>query len=168
MEKVASESKDAQVDDVDAVDRAILNLLQEDCRLSFNKVAAKAGVSVGTAYNRIKSLEAKGLLKGYTAVLDSVKLGYGLTAIILLQAEGGYLVDVEREIAKSSNVFAVYDVTGEFDAAVIAKFRDRVDLNAFIKQLSSSSHVRRTVTNVALSTVKEDFRVRFTDSKCAK
>jgi Lrp/AsnC family transcriptional regulator, regulator for asnA, asnC and gidA len=165
MEKGAVKSKGALMDSVDAVDRVILGLLQEDCRLSFNKVAAKAGISVGTAYNRIKSLEAKGLLKGYTAVLDSAKLGYGLTAIVLVQAEGGYLVEVEQEIAKNSNVIAVYDVTGEFDAAVIAKFGDRNGLNAFIKQLSASPHVRRTVTNVALSTVKEDFRVRFPESK---
>jgi Lrp/AsnC family transcriptional regulator, regulator for asnA, asnC and gidA len=162
MVKASSKSKSVSAEEeIDEVDRHILSLLQEDCRLSYNKVAGKAGISVGTAYNRIKNLEAKGLLKGYTAVLDSVKMGYGLTAIVLVQAEGGYLSEVEREIAKTANVIAVYDVTGEFDAAVIAKFRDRNGLNVFIKQLSASPHVRRTVTNVALSTVKEDFRVKF-------
>ena len=143
----------------DAVDRQILNLLQEDSRLSFNKVAGKAGISVGTAYNRIKKLEAKGVLKGYTVLVDAVKLGYGLTAIILVQAEGGYLTDVENKIAEATCVVAVYDVTGDYDAVVIAKFKDRNSLNAFIKHLSASPHVKRTLTNVALSTVKEDFRI---------
>ena len=144
----------------DVVDRQILDLMQEDCRLSFSKVAFKAGVSVGTAYNRIKNLEAKGIIKGYTVLVDSAKLGYGFTAIILVQAEGGYLNDVEEGIAKASSVVAVYDMTGEFDAAVIAKFKDRNSLNAFIKELSATLHVKRAVTNVALATVKEDFRVK--------
>ena len=145
---------------VDALDSQILNLLQEDCRLSFNKVAAKAQVSVGTAYNRIKSLEARGLVKGYTVLVDSAKLGCGLTAVIFVQVEGGYLTSVEKKIAEGGNVVAVYDVTGEFDAAVIAKFKDRSSLNTFIKDLAAMPHVKRTITNVSLNTVKEDFRVR--------
>ncbi len=161
MESTASESKVRSVEGIDAADRLILKILQADCRLSFSKVAAKAGVSVGTAYNRIKSLEARGLLKSYTAVIDSVKLGYGLTSIIMVQAEGGHLSDVEKAIAEYSNVIAVYDVTGEYDAAVVAKFKDRNALNTFIKCLSAMPHVRRTVTNAALSIVKEDFRVKF-------
>jgi len=52
---------------------------------------------VGTAYNRIKSLEDKGVLKGYTEIVDPVKVGYGLTAIILIQAEGKHLLDVENK-----------------------------------------------------------------------
>jgi len=44
---------------------------------------------------------------------------------------------------------------------LVAKFKDRNALNTFIKCVSAMPHVRRTVTNVALSTVKEDFRVKF-------
>jgi DNA-binding Lrp family transcriptional regulator len=145
---------------VDETDLKILNLLQEDCRLSFNKLAAKTRISVGTAYNRIKSLEAKGYVKGYSVLVDSVKLGYGLTAVIFVQVEGENLSVVESEIAQKSNVMAVYDVTGEFDAAVIAKFRDREDLSQFIKHIAALVHVKRTITNVSLETVKEDFRIK--------
>jgi DNA-binding Lrp family transcriptional regulator len=58
---------------IDELDLRILSVLQEDCRLSFNKIANKLGVSVGTAFNHVKSLEKTGVLKGYTAVLDSGK-----------------------------------------------------------------------------------------------
>jgi Lrp/AsnC family transcriptional regulator for asnA, asnC and gidA len=160
MAQAASHTGDHPVDSRDAVDNKILNLLQEDSRLSFNKVADKIGISVGTAYNRIKQLEAKGILKGYTVLVDPVKLGYGLTAIIMVQAEGGYRVDAENEIAENQCVTAVYDVTGDSDAVVIAKFKDRNSMNLFVKHLLASPHVKRTVTNVALSTVKEDFRVK--------
>jgi len=134
-------------------------LLQKDSRLSFNRIAKELGISVGTAYNRIRGLEEKGVLRGYTAIVDPVKVGYQLTAIILIQAEGKHLLDVEGEIARMGNVISVYDITGEFDVAVIARFKDRFDMNKFIKALLKMPYVKRTVTNVVLNVVKEDCRV---------
>jgi len=146
--------------ELDELDIQIIGLLQEDSRISFNKIASKLGISVGTAYNRVKSLEERGILKGYTVIVDPAKVGYGTIAIILIQAEGAHLVDVENEVAKMDNVVAVYDITGDFDIAVIARFRDRFGLNSFVKRLLSMPYVRRTVTNVVLNVVKEDFRVK--------
>jgi DNA-binding Lrp family transcriptional regulator len=148
------------IEKIDDVDLRILSLLQEDCRLSFNKIANKLGISVGTAFNHIKSLEKKGIIKGYTAIVDSDKLGYSLTAVIMIQAEGTHLTDIEKEIAKIANVVAVYDITGDYDATVIAKFKDRASLNAFIKSLLAIPHLKRTVTNVALNVIKEDQLVK--------
>lgn len=148
------------VEKLDDLDFKILNLLQEDSRLSYSKIANRLGVSVGTAYNRIKSLEEKGVLKGYTALVDAAKVGYSLTALILIQAEGKHLIDVENEIAKITNIVSVYDITGEFDIAIVARFKNREELNQFIKSLLGIPHIKRTVTNVVLNTVKEDFRIK--------
>jgi Lrp/AsnC family transcriptional regulator for asnA, asnC and gidA len=148
------------IEKIDDIDFRILNLLQKDCRLSFNKIAGKLGISVGTAFNHVKSLEKKGIIKGYTAIVDSGKLGYSLTAIIMIQAEGTHLTEIESEIAKTANVVAVYDITGDYDAAVIAKFRDRTSLSVFIKSLLAVPHIKRTVTNVALNVIKEDHEVK--------
>ena len=145
---------------MDDIDMKIISLLQEDSRLSFNKIAQKLGISVGTALNRVKSLEDKGVLKGYTAIVDPNKVGYGLTAVILIQAEGKHLSNVEEEVAKINNVISVYDVTGDFDFVVIARFKDRESLNAFIKHLLTVPYIKRTVTNVALNVIKEDFRIK--------
>jgi len=145
---------------MDEVDRKIIGLLQEDARISFSRIAGKLGISVGTAYNRIKSLEESGVLKGYTAIVDPVKLGQTLTAIVLVQADGKHLVEVEREVSKIDNVICVYDITGDYDIAVVARFKDRFSLNTFIKNLLKMPYVKRTVTNVVLNVVKEDFRVK--------
>jgi len=145
---------------LDDVDLQIISSLQEDCRLSFNKLASKLGVSVGTAYNRVKNLEATGVVKGYTVVLDPVKLGYELTAIILIQSAGKHLTEVETEIAKTNNVLAVYDIAGEHDTAIVAKFKDRTNLNDYLKNLLANPHVKRTITSVALNIVKEELQVR--------
>ena len=135
-------------------------MLQEDAKLSFNKIARKLGISVGTAHKRVKHLEDIGILKGYTVMVDPQKTGYNLTAIILIQAEGTHLIETEKRLAKINNVISVYDITGDYDIAVIARFKDRSDLNAFIKSLLKKPHVKKSVTNVVLNVVKEDFRVK--------
>jgi DNA-binding Lrp family transcriptional regulator len=145
---------------VDETDRNILRLLQEDSRKSFNKIAESLGIAVGTAYNRVKNLEDKGILKGYTVVLDPTKLGYGLTALILIQADGRYLPEVEKELAKLDEVISIYDITGDYDVAVVARFMNRATLNNFIKSTLKMPHVSKTVTNVVLNVVKEDFKVK--------
>jgi DNA-binding Lrp family transcriptional regulator len=141
---------------IEDIDLRILSILQEDCRLSFNKIANKLGISVGTAFNHVKNLEKRDIIKGYTVFLDSGKLGYSLTVIIMIQAEGSYLDDVENEIAKSANAVSVYDITGDYDAVAIAKFKDRTSLNDFIKNLLAMPHIKRTVTHIALNVIKED------------
>jgi Lrp/AsnC family transcriptional regulator for asnA, asnC and gidA len=154
------EVKNGMIKNMDNVDLQIINLLQEDCRLSFNKIANKIGISAGTAFNHVKNLEKNGILKSYTVNIDPSKVGYSLTAIVLIQVEGGHLQDVEDKIANLPNVIAVYDVTGDYNAVVITKFKDGAGLNTFIKNLLAIPHVRRTVTNVALSVIKEDFRIK--------
>ena len=149
--------KNIQLDDLDF---QIIRLLEEDARRSSREIAEKLGVATGTVYNRVKKLTNEGIIKGYTPIIDASKVGFELTALILLQADGKYLSDVESEIAKDDAVFCVYDITGDFDAAVIARFRDRASFNAFIKSLLATPHIKRTVTNVVLNTVKEDPRIK--------
>lgn len=160
MNKCSIGGTNISYNEVDELDLKIIKMLQEDSRISYGRLADKLGVSVGTTYNRVKGLERRGILKGYTVIIDPEKVGYGTTAIVLIQAEGAHLAEVEDEIAKNSNVVAVYDITGDFDIAVIARFKDRFELNAFVKKLLSMRYIKRTVTNVVLNVVKEDFRVK--------
>jgi DNA-binding Lrp family transcriptional regulator len=67
---------------------------------------------------------------------------------------------VEKELAKLDEVICIYDITGDYDIAVVARFKNRSTLNSFIKSTLKMPHVNRTVTNVVLNVVKEDFRVK--------
>jgi len=116
-------------------------------------------IPVGTVMARTKRLEAEGVIKSYTAVLDHEKLGYGLTAVTEITVSKGKLVEMEKEIAKMPVACAVYDVTGLTDALIIAKFRSREELSDFTKALLAMPFVERTNTHVVLTTVKEDFRL---------
>ncbi|NIM44387.1 MAG: winged helix-turn-helix transcriptional regulator [Nitrososphaeria archaeon] len=145
---------------MDKKDFKILEALQEDVRSSYREIARKTELSVGTVLSRIKSMEKKRVIKGYGVILDPEKMGYEIAAIIEIRVSGGKLVEVEREVAKSPNVYGVYDVTGESDAIVIARFKKREELSRFIKSLLSMEFVERTITHVVLNTVKEDFSVK--------
>jgi len=140
-------------------DRKILKNLLEDARFSSRQIAKKIGVSVGTVLSRIKKMEEKGLIKGYSAILDQEKLGYQLTVLTEITVSKGKLVEMEKEIAKNPNVCGVYDITGLTDAMIIAKFKNREELGGFTKYLLSLPYLERTNTHVVLTTVKEKFRL---------
>ncbi|ADT83242.1 MULTISPECIES: Lrp/AsnC family transcriptional regulator [Thermococcus] len=141
---------------IDELDRKILSLLQKDARLSYREIAKKLNVAVGTVYNRLKRLEEEGILKGFYPKLDYEKLGYELTAIIGVRAQGKRIIQIEKEIAKDDHVLCVYDVTGEYDIIVVAKFKGREDMNRFVKKVLAIDGVEKTNTHVAMDIVKED------------
>jgi len=144
---------------LDKTDIKILKNLLVDARLSSRQLALKLGMSTVTILTRIKKLEQEKIVKGYTAIIDHEKLGYDLTAIIEIYTKKGKMVEIENEIASLENVCAVYDVTGESDTVLVAKFKNRDELSKFVKMLSSRPNVDKTVTNIVLNTVKEDFRL---------
>ncbi len=145
----------------DETDLMILRELQEDAMTSYRDIAEKLNLSVGTVHNRIKRLKEIGLIKSFSAIVDAEKLGYGLTAIVLMQVEGEKIVEVEEKLATSKSIIAVYDTTGEFDIIAIGKFKNREDLNTFIKDVLKIQSIKRAVTSIALNVVKEDLRIRF-------
>lgn len=141
----------------DRTDREILNLLIKNSRLSFRTLAKKLNISVATVSHRILELERKGIIKNYTAILNHEKLGYTLSAVIEIRISRGRLIEVEKGLSKKKNVCAIYDITGDTDALIIAKFKDRADLNSFVKHLLKDRYISRTYTHLVLNTIKEDF-----------
>jgi DNA-binding Lrp family transcriptional regulator len=144
---------------LDETDVKILKALTLDARLSSRQIARRCDVSIGTALSRIKKMEAEGIIKGYSVLLDQEKLGYELTVVTEITVSKGRLLEMENEIARIPNVCCVYDLTGLADAAIIAKFKNREELSKFTKRLLSLPYVERTNTHVVLTTIKEDFRI---------
>jgi DNA-binding Lrp family transcriptional regulator len=140
-------------------DKRIIKELGVNCRRSLRTMSRKLGISVTTLSKRIGQMEKGGIIQGYSAVIDPEKLGYDLTAAIEIVASKGKLIEVEKEIAKNHNVFAVYDMTGETDALVLARFRKRSDLNAFVKSLLAMGTIERTNTHIVLNIMKSDPRI---------
>ena len=112
---------------------------------------------MGTVISRIERMEQTGVIKGYSARIDHEMIGFDLTVVIEITVSKGKLLETEKSIAKLAAVNAVYDVTGESDIIVIARFRTRSELSTFTKELLSTPFVERTNTKLALTTIKEDF-----------
>lgn len=143
----------------DETDTKIINNLLVDARLSARQLAHKIGLSTVTVLSRIKKLEQKKIIIGYTTRLDHQILGYDLTAIIEVKTTKGKMLEIENKIAENENVCAVYDVTGPADILVISKFKNRDELSKFVKSLSTIANVENTETHIVLNSVKEDFRL---------
>ena len=144
---------------IDEIDLKILKNLLVDARQSARKLSLKLGISTVTVLSRIQKLEKLKIIKGYSAILDDEKLGYDLTAIIEISVKKGQMALVEKEVSTLDNVCAVYDITGQTDTIVVAKFKNREELSEFVKELSSKPNVENTNTHMVLNTVKEDFRI---------
>lgn len=143
----------------DETDTKIIKNLLVDARLSARQLAYKLGLSTVTVLTRIKKLEQKKIITGYTTRLDHQILGYDLTAIIEIKTTKGKMLEIESKIAENENVCAVYDITGPADILLVAKFKNRDELSRFVKNLSAISYVENTETHIVLNTIKEDFRL---------
>jgi len=144
----------------DDIDRKVIRILNKNARRSFREIAREIGVSVTSIIHRVKKFEGSGVIKGYIPVVDMDYFGIKMIAIIALRISQGKLLETQKNIAKDSRVAAVYDITGEWDSIVIGYFRDRADLNDFIKNLLASKYVDRSVTHIVLNVVKEERRIR--------
>tara|TARA_B100000614_G_C14508005_1_gene477368 strand:- start:538 stop:984 length:447 start_codon:yes stop_codon:yes gene_type:complete len=140
---------------LDDTDRSIIEVLERDARTSLRRIAEEVDVSLGTVSNRVKKLEETGVIKDYRVILDSEKVGWNLNVVIGLRIQKGRLIEIQEKIARDNRVYAVYDVTGEFDSMVIARARDRSDLDDLSKNVLSMDGVMRSVTHLVLNTVKE-------------
>ena len=143
----------------DKTDRALLEALNRDGRASQRELAAATGVALGTVSNRLRRLQEAGVLRGFLPDINAEQAGFTLTAIMQMRISKGHIIAVQASVAEHPRVFGVYDVTGEWDALVLARFRDRAEMDTFIKSTLSQPHIERTNTSLVLNTVKQEPRV---------
>ena len=141
---------------IDKYDEKIINELSNNAKIPLRGLANKLDISFVTIRNRIKKLEKEKIIKNYTTKLDYEKLGYDIHVIIQIRISKGKLLELEKKIAKSKNVYAVYDTTGKFDATIIAKFRTTRTMDSFLKKIQRYDFVERTNTMLILNTIKEE------------
>ena len=140
-------------------DSELLKHLSKNGKASQRELAETTGFALGTVSNRLKTLEKENIIRGYTADIDPEKVGFTLTATIHLRITKGKIMSVQNSIAKHPRVFAVYDITGEWDSLVLARFKDREEMDDFIKTTLSQKNIERTSSSLVLNNVKEDMRI---------
>ncbi len=141
---------------IDETDKKILNALIENSRLSYRQIAKKIGVSGATVMNRVNNLEKNKIIKKYSAKINYEKIGYDIEALIEVRISKGKLFEVENKVANHPNVFGIYDVTGDTDAIILARFKNRRQMDLFLKKVQTFDFVERTETKLVLNTIKEE------------
>ena len=140
----------------DSIDRHILSVLQEDCKLSLAKIGERVGLSAPSVTERIKKLEESGVIRGYTAILDARQLGKDITAFIGVFIDHPKLIGkFEREIARFEDVQECHHVTGAYTLLLKIKTENTSTLEELLRKIRSLEGVARTETSVVLRTSTE-------------
>lgn len=138
----------------------IVRALNKNARKSFREIAKEVGISVPAVIHRVKKMEKAGAIKGYIPILDHEYFGFPLMAVIAVRISQGKHVETMQKIAEDAHTFYIYDVTGEWDAFVIAHFEGSKELQAFITEvLAAHKYVVRTVTHIGFKVIKDERRV---------
>ena len=121
---------------LDDIDHRILALLVEDARRSASEIGRLVNLSPAAAKRRIDALEAAGMIRGYTAVLDHALMGRGLEAFTELRfAPGTQVDDIERAVADLPEVVEAFTLAGDPDALVRFRVGDVDHLKRVLDQL---------------------------------
>lgn len=143
-------------DEPSATDARILEILQRDGRRPYAEVGAAVGISGPSAYERIKKLEARGIIRGYAAQVDPRMVGLGILAFTwITQAPGTMAADLTGDFAAIPEIEECHHVAGEADYLLKIRARDTRDLERVLHALQTTRHVFTTETDVVFSTAFE-------------
>ena len=143
------------LEDYDELDKRIIELLCRSSQGSYRQIAKQLNVHPTTLIQRGKNLESKGVIQGYRASVDYMKLGFEYMGMVSVYAEN--VVSVQDEIAKIPQVISIFDVTGESDCMAWIACIDRDEFSAAVKAINAIDGVKKTNTSVILGIKKDPF-----------
>ncbi|HVM45476.1 MAG TPA: Lrp/AsnC family transcriptional regulator [Candidatus Thermoplasmatota archaeon] len=146
---------------LDALDRKILALLQEDARASVADLARAIDRAPSVAHERLRRLEERGLVKAYEARLDEPALGFSVVAFVLVEADDLKAeAAIGRELQRVPEVQEVHHVAGEGCFLLKVRARDNAHLGQVLTtRVQVIPHVTGTRTTIVLDTLKETTRL---------
>jgi Lrp/AsnC family leucine-responsive transcriptional regulator len=147
---------------LDKIDRTILNTLQESGKITNSKLSGIVGISQPATLERVKRLEAAGIISHFTAVLDHEKIGYGIMAIITISLSLSQLQSVpviKEEFRKLDEVIECYQLSGENDffMKVLSK-----DIKSYAEFINSKLTKIKGIQEIKSSFVLDNVKVKKT------
>lgn len=152
---------------LDALDTALLDLLQRDASLSVRTLADRVGSSPATCQRRIARLRDSGVLQRQVAIVDRRLIGRPLTVFVSVELDkqnAALLRQFEQRMAALDAVMACYEIAGEFDFLIIVSAESMEQYHAFTREVFSSTHnVRNFKSMFAMNCSKFETRVPLPD-----
>jgi DNA-binding Lrp family transcriptional regulator len=143
------------LDGFDELDRRIIKLMSTSSQGSYRQIAKVLDVHPSTLIQRIKNLESRGVIRGYRANVDYMKLGFEFMGVVNVSASD--VVAVQDAIAGIPQVVSVFDVTGDSDCMAWIACVDREEFSSVVKRINSIEGVTRTNTSVIMDIKKDPF-----------
>lgn len=149
-----------RLDELDRFDRKILSVLAGEARISITDLARRIGLSKSPTQARLKRLEQGGVIQGYRAMFDAVRLGLDHVAFVevrLSDTREAALRAFNAAVAKIPEVEQAHMMAAGFDYLLKVRTRDMWQYRRVLgEQISALPHVASTSTYVAMQAVKED------------
>ena len=153
---------------IDPIDLKILFILQNSGRSRLADIAEEVDLSAPAVMERVKKLEATGVIKGYQALLDGKKIGKDITAFIGVSIGNQRDIDTfAAQMLRKPDVLECHHITGDESFILKVKSANTTSLEKLLGEIRSVEGVTRTVTRVVLSTAKESQIFDLTQG-CAK
>lgn len=145
--------------DLDRFDQSILSELARDGRISITDLAKRIGLSKSPTQARLRRLEETGIIIGYRALLDPIRLGLDHVAFVevrLSDTREAALTAFNMAVARVSEIEQAHMIAGNFDYLLKVRTRDMTDYRKFLGEvISTLPYVANTSTYVAMEAVKE-------------
>lgn len=144
---------------IDAIDRRILQALQREGRLTQLELADQVGLSPSPCARRVKRLESEGYIRGYSALIDEEKLGFGFSIFVSVRLDKQIderLVNFEEAICQCPEVVDCWLMTGSFDYLLRVAVTDLHEFERFLTaNLTRIDGVASIESSIPLRRVKE-------------
>lgn len=141
---------------IDETDARILELLQRDGRESYAEVGQSVGMSGPSAHERVKKLEARGIIRSYSAVVDPTLLGYGVLAFVFIkQVPGTIATDMTGDFVGIDEIEECHHLAGEADYLLKVRATDTRHLERVLHTIQLLPQVFTTETQMVFSSAFE-------------
>jgi Lrp/AsnC family leucine-responsive transcriptional regulator len=144
---------DADLPELDGIDARLIDVLQTNGRATYAELAAEVGLKPPATYDRVRSLEARGIIRNYGARVDGRKIGLGLVSFVSCYTtpESRY-EDFVAKCAAFPEVLEIHSVAGDESYIVKVRTRSTTHLDDLLSRLKMTPGIGRTRTTVVLST----------------
>lgn len=142
---------------MDAIDRKILRLVQEDATLSIAEIGERVGLSQTPCWKRIQRLEAEGVIERRVALLNADKLGLGLTVFVSVKTgdhSQEWLTRFADLVSQMPEVLEFYRMAGDVDYLLRVVVPDMQAYDAFYKRLIGMAALKEVTSRFAMERVK--------------
>jgi DNA-binding Lrp family transcriptional regulator len=145
---------------LDETDGRILADLRANARDSYRQIARRLKLHPSTVIKRVEAMRKSGVITGFGAHVDYLKMGYEFMALMAVRCTLGHVPEVGAKFRSHPGVVAVWDITGDGDIMALVACHSRAEFNKLIKHLGALAYVERTNTHVVLDVLKNEWEFK--------